>query len=464
VLRKSSIFEFKVYWLNISIIMRKIIFSFLLLVSCILSAQKNHIVVEGKVTDILKRPIAYATIQAIGTDEGTNADVKGHYIFKTTLPADLKASFIGYRTGVKKISPEVEKDTVEVNFVLTADSTQLQQVVITATHEPELIRESGTMKDFETNEHKLWLLYHYRDGDHLEIYDTDMKGCLTRVILKHRSDQLTKTPYNYLYIENPDSVRLFDYDAVDKSIDVGGVTPFEFHRFVKNLVTYKAPYYYYGWKSFDCSILKYLYVDINSGEKVLYRYKSAVISRQNNDIIDEVEGLNRPELDSNGMPEIIPADMAEHRGYHAKLGEESRNKEKIVMQLKSLFIDVFCPLRIVRDSIYIFNFDNDTIYVYNLNNQQIREMPLAFYVNGMKYKDQDILVNEEGNECYYKFVVGGVAYLQKIDLNNGTKMSTQKLGFAFPEKIRIMAGYAYYIYSDTKDNGMFIRHIYRQKL
>lgn len=445
--------------------MRKITFSLLIFIPFLLSAQSNLVVLEGKVTDVLRKPIPYATIQAMGTDEGTNADATGHYIFRTRLPAILKASFIGYKTVLKKISPEAGKDTIQVDFVLALDSAQLQQVEITATQEPQIIRESGSLIDFETNENKLWLLLHYRNGDHLEVYDTAIIHCLTRIILKYPSEQLTKTPYNYLYIENSDSIRLFDYNAVNNSIDVGGVTPTEFHRFLHRLITYHEPFYYYKWDLMDGSNVTYSYADKNSlTNKMLYYYKDVLIARQNDDLLSKIYGLRAPPPDDNGMPELIPEAMSEQKGYHPRKGEDGRNKEDTTAELQGLIGQIFCPLKIIRDSIYIFNFDDDSIYVYNLNNSRVRQMPLAFYVNGMKYKARDILVSEEGDECYFKFVVSGKAYLQKIDLNSGTKMNTQKLGVSFPEKLRIMSGYAYYTTSDDMDNGMFVRHLYRQRI
>lgn len=444
--------------------MRRVLSSFLFFLPGILFAQTQHIVLEGNIKDASDKPIPYATIQTIGTSEGVNADSRGHYTFKTTLPVVLKATDIGYKTQQKKITPEAGKDTIQVDFILAADSAQLQQVVVTAMHQPELVNESGTLEDFETNEHKLWLLHHYRKGDHLEIYDSVM-NCLSRVILKHPSEHLTKTPYNYLYIENSDSVRLFDYNDANNSIDVGGVTHKEFRRFLHQLVTYHEPYYYYKWDLIDTSNVTYSYVDKDSGRnKMLYYYRNASIARYNDGILIEVYKLSTPELDENGMPEFIPSDVSEQKGYNPRVGEVSRNKESNVLVLHELMRHIFCPLRIIRDSIYIFNFDNDTMYVYTLNNKRVREIPISFNREASKFKNRDILVNEEGTECYYKFVVDGTTYLQKIDLNIGAKMNTQKLGFSFTEKIRIMNDYAYYTTSDAEDNGMFVRHLYRQKL
>lgn len=447
--------------------MRKIILSLFLFLPCLLFAQANLIVVEGKVIDSYNKPIEDAIVQAVGKFDGTLTDNKGYYSFVAKWPATLKASIIGYKTIFQRIGYEPGKDTIRINFVLVNDSIELQQVEITGLpHEPELIKESGTLMSFETNQNKLWLLYHYRNGDHLELYDTG-KNYITRMILKHRSEDINLTPYHYLYIENSDSVRLFDFNTVEKSIDRGGVTVKEFKGFMYHLVTYNSPYYYYLWTRRDNSAVVYWYFDHQTKKhKTLYSYGNLIWARQNDNILDKLAQdhtlISPSDLDNATAEEteVIPTRMSgSQAGVRAA---DSVWKESLF--LKSLFMNISCPLRIVRDSIYIFNFDNDSIYVYNFNNTFIRQMPISFSLYRLQYNNQDILVNEEGDECYFKFESNGFVYLQKIDLNTGEKMNTQKLCSAFPEKIRLWNGYAFYSISDNNENGMFIRHLYRQKI
>ncbi len=424
----------------------------------LLVAQSNPILIEGKVTDVLHKPVPYAIVQAIGTTDGCIADAAGNYKFTTAFPTILKASLIGYKTQVQYIKNRTG-DTVKIDFVLSIDSTELRQVNVVATHEPQLLREAGTLLDFEAYNGQIWLLNKYRKGEHLEVYDTAMK-LHTRIILKHAPDNLYLTPYKYLYMEGSDSVHLLDYDSADKKIDMGGVRADEFRQFVTHLSTYHDPYYYYLWTSFDKCTTKYWYFDHASpGFKILYSYKNRVFERQNMDLIAELYGLNSEETESP-----IPQAMGEQPEYKIIKGEASRTTWRRTLELKLMLHTTLCPLRIVRDSIYIFNFDNDTINVYDFKNNFIRQVPLTFSLYGIQYKDEDIIVNDEGTTCYYRFTLQGIAYLQKIDLDNGAKLTTEKLQFPFPEKIRIMGGYAYYTYSELGENGMFVRHFYKQKL
>lgn len=445
--------------------MKKFFLPFIFIIPSLLLAQ-THVIVKGKVTDISHKPIPYATIQNTQTEEGNNTDASGNYSFKTVLPATLKVSFIGYKTLLKKVFPINGKDTIWIDFVLKFDSTQLKQVeVSTGTYKPELLKESGSFKDFEINQNKIWLLYNYRKGDHIEVYDTGMHY-LTRTILKHRSDNISKTRFNYLYTENSDSVNLIDYDVPNNFIDMGSVGSNEFHQFIKGTYAYNAPYYYYLFRNSDFSAMKYEYSNRQGNNHgMLYFYKNNVMSRQNDDLMDEMYDLGQELYDDQGAP----IEMGEQLDYKVhspdgESGETGRNIEKKLMGLRLLVAKPFCPLRVVRDSIYIFNFNSDSIYVYNSNNKRIRQIPLAFRMQGLKYSNEDMIVDEKGDECYYKFVVNGAVYLQKIDLNTGKRMNTRNLDFPLPEKIRILSGIAYYTYSDYSDNQMFIRHLYKQKL
>ena len=91
-------------------------------------------------------------------------------------------------------------------------------------------------------------------------------------------------------------------------------------------------------------------------------------------------------------------------------------------------------------------------------------MPLLFDVHGLKYKQRDILVNDEGTACYFKFEERGAVYLRQIDLNTGKAASTEKLGEQFPNKIRILGDYAYYTCTQEAEYQTYTLHLYRQKL
>ncbi len=447
--------------------MRKKIIPLLLLFPYSIFAQTSSVVVEGKVQDILLKPVQFVTIQNMATQEGFITDISGHYSFRATLPATLKVSLLGYKIIQKKIEPQLGKDTIKVDFILEIDNTQLTQVEVTATHEPELIKESGTLVDFEINQHKLWLLYDYGKNDHLELYDKEL-NYLNRLVLNHRSQAIYKTPHNILYLMHKDSIFLQGYEEKEKKFTSSSMPVEKFNSFVNpTLKGYRYPNYYYLNTAPDSGTINFsCFNNLTKESNVFYNYTNPVLSAQNDTIFSEL-GLSHSVLypsDSDNVTakqtEIVPSAMS-GSADDVKRANISRIE---ILKAKMFLKSIFCEIRIVRDSIYIFNFDNDSVFVYTLKNTPMRKMSLSFDVRGLKYKNRDIIINEEGTECYFKFLLNGTAYLQKIDLNTGGKTNTEKLGFSFPEKIRIWEGYAYYTYSDAEFNGMFVRHFYRQKI
>jgi len=465
--------------------MKKISSFFLLLFPCLLPAQIKHVVVEGRVTDMLYAPAAFATIQNTTTKEGTYADYTGYFSFKTILPATLKVSLVGYKTIVKNVMPKPGRDTIRVDFTLSIDSNQLLPVEVSSINKPELVKESGSLIDFETNQQKLWLLYNYRDGDHLEVYD-DGTNYLTRIVLKHHLESINTTPHGFLYIKNQDSVHFFEYSQKSNSILISSIVVDIFDKFIHHLITFNDPCYYYLWIAPDSSAINYWYFNNQTKKrKILYYYFNPVLSVVNDSISAKLfllnlliypinqEGLSleQSSLAPSAVSETAESGnsnvaMAPQQGHGAggERPNNSRQYEDEEKNYSALLHGIYSSLKIIRDSIYIFNFDNDSVYVYTIGNNLIRKMPLSFYVYGVKYRSRDIIVNEESTECYFKFILHGNCYLQKIDLNTGTKINTQKLAFPFPEKIRILGGYAYFTYLENDINQMFVRHLYRQKL
>lgn len=87
-------------------------------------AQGSEQQVKGTVTDNAGNPVPGAAIMVAGTTSGTITDADGN--FAITVPANgtLKVSFVGYSTV-----SEAVKGRTTIDFVLTDDAKELQEVV-----------------------------------------------------------------------------------------------------------------------------------------------------------------------------------------------------------------------------------------------------------------------------------------------------------------------------------------------
>ena len=89
-------------------------------------AQQDNITVNGKIVDESGEPLPGATIQELGTTNGTITDIDGNFSLSVPADATLTISFIGY----KSIEVAVDGKTDLGNIALAADMIGLDQVVV----------------------------------------------------------------------------------------------------------------------------------------------------------------------------------------------------------------------------------------------------------------------------------------------------------------------------------------------
>jgi hypothetical protein len=435
--------------------MRKIIFPFLFLTPCLLFAQTKPFVVEGKVTDILHNPVAYATIQNTATQEGANTDISGNYIFKTILPGTLKASFIGYKTELIKVSPENGKDTIKINFILETDSTQLQQVQVTATHEPELVTESGSLVDFDLSKGNLLLLYEHSHGDRVILFDTGMRTLATTQ-MKFHIDNLLRNEHYDIYFSHGDSIYFLYYNQVANSFGAFSLSESYYNSF-QPVKAYNPPYYYYEHLLGMNAGVNYSYYNPKTKEqKILYSYFD-------NKLLGKTLEANEDILELEG--EISFLENAPPAGERPLTVAAQINAAKgSARNITVLSTTIHSEITPVDDSIYIFNFNSDTFNIYDNQNNLARKLPMLFDKKMLAVSKQEILTDDDQKECYFKYEINGITYLEKIDLATGKALNLQSIRFPFIEKLRIFDGYAYYTYTSGGGAEIFLLHLYRQKI
>lgn len=430
--------------------MRKIILSllsFFFIIPLTLSAQLKSIVVEGRVSDQNNKPLEYATIQNTTTLQGASTNAKGYYSFKTSAPDIFKASLIGYKTTFGKITAQEIKDTVIINFTLQVDSTQIQQVDVAATHEPQLIRESGSFIDFDISNSDLLLIYEHSHGDQIIAYDSSMHK-LPAMQLKYHVEELLRDEHSDIYYTHRDSVYFLYYDSMAHSFEQFSLDKNYYNSF-EPVKASNPPYYYYARKAEMNSGISYIaYNTKNKEQNVFYTYTNPKILLYNEERVEDMFELENLIFSLWGISGGVKA-----RGYQGDL-----------RSLSVMDATFYSQIRVINDSIYIFNFNNDSISVFDDQNKLKRMIPIGFSHKKTAISKMEILTDDAKTECYFKYELYGVTYLQKIDLNSGKGLSIQTLKFPFIEKLRILGNYAYYTYSSGGGNEAFIRYLYRQRI
>ncbi len=418
-----------------------------------LSAQTKTVVLRGKIIDTKQKGIPFAGIQNVNAFSGVTANENGVYIFKTTLPATLKISALGFRTQVKAVNIPVNADTLDIDFMLEPEAMELQAVNISAIHKPEEIIEADNLADFEFKDNLLWLLYTNRNGDKLRVTDTSGKE-IAQDNLQFAANNLHKTENGFIYSLDQDSVFVSQWDT--KNFSSFSVPYASFLKQYLPIAAYHDPYYYYMQEGSEHAKIAYWYYDNSGKRKILYRFVNEDLYNSNRETYASMDAAKR-EWEAMGSPNNI----AELRSTGPMRSTDPKFRYKnMMMEIGS----IYCPMRIVRDSIYIFNFDIDSIYVFDRNNNYARRMSLTFDLFGLQYKNKNILVDEQNRNCYFEYVVNGITHLDRINLDDGGKTNSRSLtDYPFLEKILVSNGYAYFCYLDH-GSSIPTRKIFRQQL
>ncbi|CAN5210196.1 hypothetical protein BH09BAC5_BH09BAC5_07490 [soil metagenome] len=419
-----------------------------------LNGQNATIFIKGKIIDSLQKGIAYAGVQDILSNIGVSADENGNYSLKIGFPAILKISAIGYVTKEQKIDINPVTDTLEINFVLKTSPVKLTSVEISSENSPIEIASAINLSDFELKGNSILLLYNLtRNSGKIEIVDSGMRP-VDHFDINYAASDLKKSNHGYVYTISKDSVYFFDNN--NGNWMTFGMSLLEFNKQIKTLIGYENGNYYYELKDSAQAKLAFCYYDRNlKSRKIFYTYVNGEKYNANIEtkyqimvLQDQIEiKHNKSELD-NKQIDVDP------RSDYSKINA-----------LNTTIQPVLCLFRIIRDSIYIFNFDDDSISVFDCNHILKRTIPLPFDKFGNRIRKKDIVVDENNQDCYFKYEVNGVLYLNRINLNNGQVISSIHFtDFPFIEKVRISNRICYFCYWMKSESRPGERKIYSYKL
>jgi len=471
---------------------------FVLFISIVAHSQTKKFTIRGRITNRAGKGIEYAAVQNTVTGVGINADARGEYILKTVLPTNLSVFALGYLNQQKDLQSSAA-DTIQIDFVLEPDISQLQMVTVTANHDEELVTDAPNLKDFEIRDGKLWLIYSLKKKSTIEVTDS-MGKPITQITLAYRvyKDSINHTPHGFLYSMHNDSVIL--YKLKNNAISTNAISIDTYNKFSNKLIGYRYPYYYYVDYDMVDTRVNYSYFNKHDSiKKVFYQYKDSRFERSNREtkeLLLALEGMMPPESGERGRAGIynrqdtlveaigyIPNratlkellfKIFEPKGASYEEVEDAMNEASEIIndrgpnplaveneqeRLSMISSKPFTLLRIANDSVYIFNFDNNTMSVHSPDNYFVREVPFGIYIHSINYRKKDIIMDGQSHECYFKYVKWAHTYLCKINLATGKISYTIELKYSSVDKICIWGGYAYFSYSDVGTT-----YLYKQKL
>jgi len=419
-------------WLKRRAIMKKLLYAFLgLLLMLPLSAQNPGFVLKGKVFDSkTKEPVPGANIFINETLSGTTSATNGSYSIKITeTPAVVVISCVGYtRRYFTFTTPQVS----EFNIPLDPSRIDIPEVLITGKRLPVSISDQQDIYvvDYDFYDNHILLMGHPGKRSTqtiLILMDRMGKRILKKEI--NKGVNLYRDPFNNLHLLTADSAFQLYYDGTDIQFLYATDKEKFMSSFPEFLELYKGKVILrqYG---FDDQALLYYFFNVESN--TIQRFWAAATP----EIYNRVDGL------LTSIP-ITPNGKGTSR-FNLFNADERFIK-------MAFYAPIFCPLQIIKDTIYIFNFTSDLIETYGVRGFPV-DTPTAMYFHHTDDWQKRLYNDQVTGKIYTHFIKNGISQLREINVKTG-QLTDQIINipdFAFISKILVNDGYLYFLYQEKQ--------------
>jgi hypothetical protein len=335
--------------------------------------------------------------------------------------------------------------------VLIADELTIPTVTVYSRQKTELVASGENILDFDTEHDHLVLFSAGAKTKWLTFYDSAFHAT-GHYAINTIADVLCQTLGTLVSTTDKDSTCFFQQGT--SGLDRYILSNARVNRFVKPLMGLRFPfYYYYTDDMLNGGGTLWEYDKHTDSLKVLFRYENKSIARLNRESMSGsvkwAAGLRDDAGGSKLMSAITPEEMSDYRSKEWALWSKEQREHSALIK---------CGL--IRDSLYVFNFENDSLYVFNRYNSYVRSLPVHFDHHGLKYDGKSIIVDDSQTECCFTYKVHGVSFLEKINLDNATSVSETRIDYPFLKKIRLQGNHVIFLYTDNNSKT----YVYRQLL
>lgn len=133
--------------------------------------------------------------------------------------------------------------------------------------------------------------------------------------------------------------------------------------------------------------------------------------------------------------------------------EDSFGEQKVAMGARGgsgrlfaeviVFKEIFAPLYLLNNNVYIFDYINSKILNYSAG-EIVKETGIKFH-NEKNWK-REMCIDEKRNSIYTIYENNGITELKEINLNNGLPVNSYKIPYPFVENIKVHDNYIYFLY------------------
>ncbi len=418
---------------------------------------------------------------------GTTSNREGRFFLKAEKGEILKFSFIGFVSQTIVLNDYIRQfnlpgDTIHLKIQLNADTKSLREFSVTAKSEPQHVfgEKMEFIWDYELQDDNIWLLLSVRGRKRLVIINQADDTLFQK---KQMNDYkgFHKDPFGSIFLLDQSGALYVDYFNKRYS-EFRRLSDFQFKNNVLSVTAGTKDFLYFKYEQPDFSQVLYEQYDKKKDSAfVFYQF----INIRNNEIAEEI-ALNLAMLykDPN---QVFDGEAAYIEDKHATLTpkstlvkpgeslEKRHNQRKQVVQFKQYlesetgedstrmrneyanFLTMvlkpqITPLKIIRDTVYVFNHTLDSIFAFAHSGEKLYAVHINYHHKTLF--NPDIIVDEENGRVYFKNQKNGIVSLEQIDLKTG-KVTFAKIieGFTFPEKLSIKNDFIYFLHKDKNEPG-----------
>ena len=393
--------------------------------------QEGGFLLKGRVTDAATGlPLTNVNVYINETMTGTTSLLEGKFELKIpSTPAILVFSNVGY---TRRYFTLMQPYKGEFEVPMERSTHEIQEVVITARRSPVPISDELDMYvvDYDFYDNHILLLGHpgNRSSETVLVMTDRMGKTLARNHV-NKGINLYRDPFNNLHLLSSDSAFQLYYDDKELQLLYGieknrfmNLFP-EFLKVFNNRVILRQ-------YAFDDQVLMYYFY--TPGDSTIQRFWS--------------QASTQVHRKYSGSMNIIPITRDGKGSTEYNLFNSDERFIKM-----AYYAPIFCPLELIRDTIYIFNFNHGVIEILGRNGLPIAKSSLITFQTEPGWQKR-LYVDPISNKVYTEYLVFGITTLREIDLTNGF-LKDQKIrvpDYPYVMKIMFHDGFLYFLYQEKR--------------
>ncbi|MBS1651130.1 MAG: carboxypeptidase-like regulatory domain-containing protein [Bacteroidetes bacterium] len=421
----------------------KIIFFFILIINKFLS--QNTITVSGIVIDVeSKKPIPNVYISLKGFSKKIISDSLGNFEINSLENNGFIFEHINYESEAVFIDTIIKKRSYKkIIFELQRKANLLNEIIVST--KTEITNPLSNIIDYGFIENKIVLLNYKKLPYKSEV-----------IVLNELLDTLAISKLNF----EPQSL----FKDCFKNINIFSKDSSYQIAYQNNHIYIYKPYFIQEYKKLIGNCI----TSTNNAIYFIKKFGEILISNTNfHPFLSKNSSLSYFYIDKHNKKKISLFDVEDKKHTRERKDDNDMQKKiggvysnpNVVFRETVLLDEVFAPLFLINDSIFVFDFINNEINIFR-NNTIISQFEIDFHKT--KTWKREIQLDEIQHKFYSKYIDDDKIIYKHIHYNNGLVEKSYIMPSLFCIDIKIMNGYAYYLMKNKNSFNLTLNRVFFQ--